>query len=151
MVNGVYEPGEWGSYGNCTTVRANDTGGFAEIYMTLDNDTYTYIGTVYIMGSQYNGYKNDTQDIEINIYDDVTYSYQRCIDTVDGSGYYHCGFWGSAIIISKFGYGAQFTICHIDAFEETNLMLASPSMSSTTNEADFPTSNLLRTHPISYS
>ena len=51
MVNGIYEPGESDLYGNCTTVRANDTGGVAEIYITLDNDTYAYISTVYIMGS----------------------------------------------------------------------------------------------------
>ena len=76
---------------------------------------------------------------------------QRCIDTVDGSGYYHCGFIGYMIYIVKFGYGAQFTLCHVDAYSETNLMLTSPTILSTTNIQSLPTANLLRTHPIGYT
>ena len=77
--------------------------------------------------------------------------YQRCIDTVDGSGYYHCGFTGHGLLLSKFGHGAQFTLCHVDVFSESNLMLSSPSVSSSTNAASLPMANLMRTHPIGYT
>ena len=77
--------------------------------------------------------------------------YQKCQDEVEGSGFYHCGYYGRYLKFVQYAEVSSFTICEVSVYTEYNLMQLNPVASTNQPYSGFPVSNLVRTHPVSYS
>ena len=89
---------------------------------------------------------------------------QKCIDYVDGSGFYHCGYDGQHLQIYAQVASARFTLCQVGIYQESNLLAANPSPVTATSQqvthtvsasyggsASVDIDQLLVPHPVKYS
>ena len=152
IVDGVYEPG--------TTATLAETGScktFAEAehdaWVIIDLLDVQDVETVYIMGSLHSDTQDDLTGIDMFVMSYTTGSNDiwRCPDIIDGSGFYHCGGRGKFLKLTKYEESTSFTICEIRVYTHTNYMALNPIASTNQPYPGFPISNVVRTHPVSFS
>ena len=82
------------------------------------------------MGSLHSDTQGDLIGVELLVYDRNFRTAQRCHDTLDGSGFYHCGYYGRYLRFVKYEDEASFTICEVSIYSETNFMNLNPVAST---------------------
>ena len=128
-VDEVYEPGTSATIavdGSCKTISKE---GF-DPWLQIDLLTHRNIGTVYVMGSLHSDTVGDIAGVDMLMFTIPNTNMIRCQDTLDGSGFYHCGSIARYLKLIKFEENTSFTICEIRIYTHTNLMALNPTAST---------------------
>ena len=113
LVDGDWDPGTISVSSGCTTFFVET--GKSDLWVNFDYGSQQTITTVYIMASAFTGETWPGTIVSLYVVSSAGVR-QKCIDYVDGSGFYHCGYDGQHLQIYAQVASAKFTLCQVGIY-----------------------------------